>query len=122
MLLYDCKTSYRTTNALLQGTQARDPRPDREESLGTAARKGGARHRGGRPDEGRGAYPWRVLRSLRFSGSAGDRGFCLCDGSGEGALAQARRTDAGGQAAGDDREFLSDARSSRRSRPWLRGP
>src|SRR6202022_3609454 len=100
------QTSYRTTNALLQGTQARDPRPDREESLRTAAREGGARHWRRRPDEGRGAYPWGVLRPLRFAGSAGERGFCLCDGSGDGALAQARRTDATGQAAGGYRRFI----------------
>src|SRR6266516_3093349 len=37
-----------------------------------------------------------------------------------GALAQARRSDAAGEAAGDAGGFLSDPGASRRSRPWLR--
>src|ERR1700676_1946437 len=51
-------------NALFEGTQARNPRPDREEGLGAASRKGGAWHRCRRPYEGCGADPWRVLCSF----------------------------------------------------------
>ena len=113
-------TSDGIADALLQGTQARDPRADREEGLGAASREGRAWHRRRRPDEGRGADPWRLLCPFRFAGSAGDRGLCLCDGPLDGALAQARRRDAAGKAAGDHRGVLSDAAPSRRSRPWLR--
>src|SRR5713101_3365530 len=110
----------RDPDALFEGTQARNQRADSEESLGSASREGRARRRRRLPDEGCRAHPWRVLRPLRFAGSAGDRGFCRCDGSVDGALAQAGRTDAAGKAAGDDRGDLSDAAASRRSRSWLR--
>src|SRR6202035_4206280 len=63
-----------TADALFQGTQARNPRPDREESLGAASRKGRARYRRSRPDEGRRPHPWRFLRPLRFARGAGGRG------------------------------------------------
>src|SRR6202048_3728582 len=109
-------------DALFEGTQTRNPRQDREEGLGAASREGRAWHWRRRPDEGSRPHPWRILRPFRFPGSAGDRGFRLCDGSGDGALAQARRSDAAGEAAGDDRGFLSDAAASRRSRQWLRAP
>src|SRR3954467_9060408 len=106
-----------TGNALLERPQAGNPRPDREKGLGAASRKGRARHRRRRPDEGGGAYPWRLLRAFRFAGGAGNRGLCLCDGPLDRALAQDRRTDPARQAPGDDRGNLSDAGSSRRSRP-----
>ena len=120
LLLYDCKHLMGPADALFQGTQARNPCADREESLGAAAREGRARHRRRRPDEGRRPHPWRLLRPFRFAGSAGDRGLCLCDGPLDRALAQARRADPAGKAACDHRGFLSDGGASRRSRPWLR--
>src|SRR5476649_2945373 len=59
-------------DALFEGTQARNPRQDREEGLGAASREGRARHRRRRPDEGCGPDPWRFLRAFRFARSAGD--------------------------------------------------
>src|SRR5258708_20286574 len=87
----------RDPDALFEGTQARDPRADREESLGAASREGRAWRRRRRPDEGGRAHPWRVLRPLRFAGSAGDRGFCRCDGSVDRPLPHADPTDAAGK-------------------------
>src|SRR3954470_16454432 len=55
-------------HALFEGTQAGNPRQDREEGLGTASREGRARHRRRRPDEGRRPHPWRLLRAFRFAG------------------------------------------------------
>ena len=97
-------------DALLQGTQARNPRPDREEGLGAASRKGRAWHRRRRPDEGRRPDPWRVLRPFRFARGAGDRGLCLRDGPLDRALAQAGGSHAAGKADGDHRGSLSHAR------------
>src|SRR3954471_13464785 len=54
-----------TVDALFQGTQARNPRPDREKGLGAAARAGRARRRCRRPDEGGGPHPWWLLRAFR---------------------------------------------------------
>src|SRR5476649_3022837 len=95
------------TDALFQGTQAGNPRPDREEGLGAASREGRARYRRCRPDEGRWPHPWRILRAFRFAGSACHRGVRLCDGSVDGSLAQARGTNAVRQAPRDHRGFLS---------------
>src|SRR6202521_6058518 len=108
-------------HAILQGTQARNPRADREESLGAASREGRAWHWRCRPHEGRRPYSWRVLRAFRFAGGPGDRGFHACDGSINRALAKIGGTDPAGEAPGHDREHLSDAASPRRSRPRLLG-
>src|SRR5258707_11267621 len=67
-------------NALFEGTQAGNPRSNREKGLGAAAREGRARHRRRRFDEGRRPHPWRVLRAFRFAGSASDRSVWLRDG------------------------------------------
>src|ERR1700733_9907845 len=104
---------WKPADALFQGTQARDPCADREESLGAASREGRAWHRRRRPDEGRRPDPWRVLRAFRFTGSAGDRGLGVCDGPVDRSLAQARRANRAGPAPRDDRGVLPDAAASR---------
>src|SRR3954471_16014269 len=104
-----------TVHALFQGSQAGNPRPDREEGFGAAAREGRTWHRRRRSHEGGRPDPWRFLRAFRFPGSPGDRGVRLRDGPFDRALAQARRTNPAGQALRRDRRELSHACPSRRS-------